>query len=106
MLIPDSFHLGSHIVKVVKDVPLKDAWGEWDSEKKTIRLRKAASKNPQSFYVHTFLHEVVHAMLDTIGKHELSKDESFVDALSEVLAQVISTSEGGFGKQSAQIIPS
>jgi len=43
------------------------------------------------------VHELVHAVLDTMGREELSKDEGFVDAFSEYLAQAILSSKGGFG---------
>ena len=97
MNIPDSFQLGAHTISVVKNVPLKEAWGEWNNETKTIRLRKPSRRNPNSFYYQTFMHEVVHAVLDTMGREELSKDEGLVDGLSEYLAQAIISSKGGFG---------
>lgn len=97
MYIPDKFQLGSHTITVLKDVPLKEAWGEWNNETKTIRLRKPSKRNPSTFYHQTFIHELAHAMLDTMGREELSKDEGFVDAISEFLTQAILTSEGGFG---------
>ena len=97
MNIPNSFQLGAHKISVLKDVPLKEAWGEWNNETKTIRLRKPSKRNPESFYYQTFMHELAHAVLDTMGREELSKDEGFVDALSEYLAQAILSSKGGFG---------
>lgn len=99
MNIPDSFQLGAHTISVVKNVPLKEAWGEWNNETKTIRLRKPSRRNPESFYYQTFMHEVVHAVLDTMGREELSKDEGLVDAFSEYLAQAVLSSTGGFGKE-------
>jgi Zn-dependent peptidase ImmA (M78 family) len=98
MQIPTSFQLGAHLIKVQKDVPLKEAWGEWNNERKLLRLRKKSKQNPESFYYQTFTHELVHAILDTMGREELSRDEGFVDAFSEYLAQAFLTSEGGFGK--------
>ena len=35
----------------------------------------------------TFYHELVHAILDTIGKRELSEDENFVQEFSLLLHQ-------------------
>lgn len=93
MKIPARFNLGSHIVAVQQNVPLKEAWGEWNNERKMIRLRKPSKNNPDSFYYQTFMHELVHAVLDTMGREELSRDESFVDGLSETLTQVILTAE-------------
>jgi hypothetical protein len=93
MFIPDKFQLGAHTVSVLKDVPLKEAWGEWNNETKTMRLRKPSKRNPDTFYYQTFVHELVHAVLDTMGREELSKDESFVDGLSEMLTQAVISSE-------------
>lgn len=93
MKIPKKFNLGSHVVHVHKNVQLKEAWGEWNNERKVIRLRKPSKNNPTTFYYQTFLHEIVHAVLDTMGREELSRDESFVDGLSEALTQVFTTAE-------------
>lgn len=97
MHIPTKFHLGGHVVEVKRDVPLKEAWGEWNNERKVLRLRRPSKNNPESFYYQTFVHELVHAILDTMGREELSNNEGFVDAFSEYLTQAILTSEGGFG---------
>lgn len=42
---------------------------------------------------HTFYHELVHAILDTMGEEELSDNEKFVDIFSGLLHQSIKTSE-------------
>lgn len=97
MQIPDKFQLGAHTILVSKNVPLKEAWGEWNNETKNLRLRKPSKRNPDTFYYQTFVHELVHAILDTMGREELSRDAGFVDAFSEYLAQAFLTSEGGFG---------
>lgn len=39
----------------------------------------------------TFYHEVVHAILDTIGEHELSANEKFVQQFSVLLHQFETT---------------
>lgn len=47
--------------------------------------QKAALKS------HTFFHELVHAILTTIGKEELNADEGFVDAFGGALDQYFKT---------------
>lgn len=38
---------------------------------------------------HTFLHEMLHAALYSLGRNKLCDDEGFVDALSGALAQAL-----------------
>ena len=40
----------------------------------------------------TYLHEVVHAILDSLEYNELSSDEDFVERFSKALHQVIKSS--------------
>lgn len=42
---------------------------------------------------HAFLHEVVHAILISMGENKLSKDERFVDVFSGLLQQFFNTKE-------------
>lgn len=46
-----------------------------------------------SMVMHTFMHEVMHAVLWSLG-NELAENELFVDAVGGALAQVATTSEG------------
>lgn len=48
---------------------------------------------PESLVVHSFLHEVMHAVLWSLG-HPLATDEGFVDSVGCALAQVMSSAEG------------
>ena len=38
-----------------------------------------------------FLHEVVHAICDTAGYYEISKDEEFADRFAVLLQQMLTT---------------
>ena len=41
----------------------------------------------------SFYHELVHAMLETMGKHTLSEDEELVEGLANQLHQFMKTAE-------------
>ena len=47
-------------------------------------------RSPAQLY-HTFWHETVHAVLDSMGHTALRNDEKFVDRLAERLVQVFTT---------------
>lgn len=49
---------------------------------------------PQQEREHTFLHELVHAMLYTLGWGRLNADEDRVDALAGMLHQFLQTKRG------------
>ena len=42
---------------------------------------------------HTFLHELIHHILDTMGESELRDNEKFVDILSGLLHQAFRTAK-------------
>lgn len=65
-----------------------DAVGVWEDSKCEILLLK----QPRTVLRHTFWHEAAHALLDMMG-HKLSSNESFVDALAGLLAQLNDTAE-------------
>lgn len=44
--------------------------------------------NPASLVVHSFMHEMMHAVLWSLG-HPLATDEGFVDSVGCALAQVM-----------------
>lgn len=49
----------------------------------------STSKQSESSKVNTFIHEVVHGILDTMGKTELSQNEKFVLIFSSFMVDVI-----------------
>lgn len=49
----------------------------------------STSKQSESSKVNTFIHEVVHGILDTMGETELSQNEKFVLILSSFMVDVI-----------------
>ena len=93
MKIPDSFCLGAHRVNVQKNVRLKDAHGMWHDEKKLIQLAKPKADWGENFALMVFFHELTHAMLEYMGRADLSAQEHFVDGLAECLTQFHMTQE-------------
>ena len=88
MKIPHSFHLGAHEIKVQHVPRLKDAYGMWHEQKKLIQLVKPKPDWSDNFALQVFWHEAVHAMLEHMGRGDLSEQEHFVDGLSEALTQI------------------
>jgi hypothetical protein len=92
--IPRHFQLLNHRITVrvlpKSEWPEKyhDAVGVWDNAKCEILLLK----QPRTVLRHTFWHEATHALLDMMGS-KLSKNESFVDALGGLLAQLNDSTE-------------
>lgn len=84
ILIPEKFKLnGDTINVIIDDVYCSDekCLGEADFEEKVITLcgiykGKRVSKNDKE---QTFFHELVHMILDSMGKDRLKYDENFVD---------------------------
>jgi CII-binding regulator of phage lambda lysogenization HflD len=65
-----------------------DDMGKCDSEKQTISIRSGMNKQSTE---QTFYHELVHAIMFTMGK--LSHDEEFVDTFGAFLHQYHITKE-------------
>jgi hypothetical protein len=99
-MIPKSFKIFGHTVKVKRVKSLKDedgkvTLGESDIYKNEIRLLDNDTKFEltQSQKEQTFYHELVHMILDSVGREDLSEDESLVDLISGALHQFIKTSK-------------
>lgn len=92
--IPSTFQLLNYTWTVVlTDGPVpndenKTLHGNCDHDARVITLN--GQLDPEMLG-HTWLHEVLHAILTAIGRERLSKDEGFVDAVSGALAQVLQT---------------
>lgn len=65
--------------------------GLYDHDSKTIYLDNAVTG---SALEQTFLHELMHCILQSTGYEELSDDEVLVDMLGELLYQFIVTKKG------------
>jgi hypothetical protein len=91
--IPKRFKLAGHTIRVVT-VPVKRwAYGEnilamWSPPNLKIELRGDLEGTHRQ---QVFLHEAVHAILDVSAYHDLSENEEFVDRVSTMLHQMLTT---------------
>ena len=92
MIIPSKIRIGGQDISVVNEERLDE------NELGAICLAKGVlkiadkfnnSKQCESSKINTFIHEVVHGVLDTMGEFELSENEKFVSAFSSLLIDSI-----------------
>ncbi len=91
--IPKSFKVLGHTIKViivnVSEWKHPECVGYFDPEHSRIVIKRC---RPASLMHHTFWHEVIHVILNAIN-HKLYADESFVDNMGGVLAQIVESSQ-------------
>lgn len=90
-MIPKTFHLLGYkwTVKTIDSLVNSEGepvFGLCDFDAHRISLD---SKLAGAELWHTFLHELLHAALYSLGRNKLCDDEGFVDALSGALAQAL-----------------
>jgi len=96
MKIPDRFKLFGHTIVTVSDPmlgPHHDLKGSYHKESHEIILDASERGNPPSNIEQTYIHEVVHAILDHLRYDDLHKDEKFVDSFAHALHQFLTTQE-------------
>lgn len=91
-MIPKEFSILGQLIKVKyrrKLLPL--CFGVWNPVNNTIALQQSTREHklPKEVVEQTFIHELTHAILDTLSYHDLSSDEKFVDRFSQALYQII-----------------
>jgi hypothetical protein len=90
--LPAIFYLGAVEWRIeINNSRLNDlkAYGYCEYDQSLISIANKTEtydRTPQAIEA-TLYHEVVHAILDTIGKNELSRDEEFVQCFSTLLHQ-------------------
>jgi hypothetical protein len=90
--IPKRFQLLSHTIEVVSVPASRWKWEDyayWDIDKLQILVCRGKATMTR----HSFWHEVAHALLDMGGRADLSKNETLVDVLGGLLAQMTATAE-------------
>lgn len=101
--IPIEFQIFGHTytVKLKKKVNKENDLGTHSRDKKQIKLKEAGDSYDQVNVEETYLHEVMHCVLDHLGYDELSDDEAFVSQMSKALHQILKTSvyEKASGKE-------
>lgn len=85
MSIPKTFQLGGRTWRVKRGLQLKGRLGETDGQRCVIRLSARCGTGEEE--LHTFYHELMHAIAFTIGWKELNDDEEKIDALANLLLQ-------------------
>lgn len=92
MIIPNKIRIGGQDISVVNKERLdNDILGEICIAEGVLKIADnfKNSKQCQSSKITTFIHEVVHGVLDTMGEFELSGNEKFVCAFSSLLVNPI-----------------
>ena len=92
MIIPDKIRIGGQEISVVKEERLDDnKLGTICVAEGVLRIADNFNnlKQCESSKINTFIHEIVHGILDTIGESELSGNEKFVCTFSPLLIDSI-----------------
>lgn len=91
--IPKSFSLfgEEHKVKLVKLIDRGKSLGEWNPDNNTIKISTTGRSDDSM--EQTYLHELIHAILDHLSYEHLSNDEKFVDTFSKALHQTLKTAK-------------
>ena len=89
-MIPQTIPLLGHTIQVFVAKPGEWAFGEdccgiWLP---TLHQIHISGEIDQSLQLHTFFHEMVHAILDMMN-HKLGRNEVFVDTLAGLLHQAL-----------------
>jgi len=92
IVIPKSFKIFGLTYKVTQPVKVDDegSWGEHSIEHRKIKILKSLNEQQKEI---TYLHELIHTVLDNLEYNELSSDEVFVERVSKALHQILTTSK-------------
>ena len=95
MKIPERFYIGGQLVDVENVNNLQGKLGECSIAEGYIKIADTFDGHIQtkSSKDNTFVHELVHAVLDTMGQSDLSADEIFVNSFSGFLTEALRTAE-------------
>ena len=98
MTVPQRFQLLGRDIRVIFDPRTEDQFvdgevldGETDLRHDTITIHVATGN--ANAVGHTFYHELVHAILDLMGREDLSADEAFVVMFGGLLWQMHKTAQ-------------
>ena len=92
MIIPNTIRIGGQDISVVNKERLdNDILGDICIAEGVLKIANNFNnrKQCQSSKITTFIHEIVHGILDTMGESELSGNERFVCAFSSLLVNPI-----------------
>lgn len=94
--VPKSFSLaGLEWTITHGEVPSEGNLGHCDffEQEIIVKSKYNGKKINQQTQAHTFYHELVHALLMSMGQHELNQNEEFVDLLGNFLYQFSKTAK-------------
>ena len=92
MIIPDKIRIGGQEIRIVNEERLDDnKLGTICVAEGVLRIADNFDnlKQCESSKINTFVHEIVHGILDTMGESELSGNEKFVCTFSSLLIDTI-----------------
>ena len=92
MIIPDKIRIGGQEISIIHEVRLDDnKLGIICVAEGVLRIADNFNnlKQCESSKINTFVHEIVHGILDTMGESELSGNEKFVCTFSSLLIDSI-----------------
>lgn len=96
MNIPTSFTVGQQLVEIEYkdqcDMPTDHTLGRIKLSQGKIQISKDQTDSSK---MNTFVHECIHAALDTAGYSDLSSDETFVCTMAAMFLEIINTSKYG-----------
>lgn len=96
MVIPKKFQLMGHqwtvehVPGMIKADDGDECRGLCQFDKLTLKVNM---DQPTSLVAHTYLHELTHAVLWTLGKNKLCESEGFVDSVAGAFAQALQSAE-------------
>ena len=92
MVIPKKIRIGGQDISVVNKERLdNDILGEICLAEVVLQIADTFRniKQSESSKINTFIHEIVHGILDTMGESKLSKSERFVCTFASLLVDPI-----------------
>lgn len=92
MKIPNKIRIGGQDINIInKDRLESDILGDICIAEGTLRIADnfRSCKQSDSSKVNTFIHEVIHGVLDSMGESVLSKNEKFVCTFTSLLVDPI-----------------
>ena len=92
MIIPDKIKIGGQNINIIKEEHLdNNKLGTICIAEGVLRIANNFSnlKQYESSKINTFIHEIVHGILDTMGEFELLGNEKFICTFSSLLIDPI-----------------
>ena len=93
--IPNKFHVGGQCIDIHYPDRLDDKLGECCAPAGYIKIANTfrGETQSESSKENTFLHELTHCILDTMGESDLSANEKFVSAFAGFLTEAVKSME-------------